>query len=129
MREILFRGKRADNSEWIEGFYAKSGDKTFILIDNDIAFGYVTMKEVVSESLGQFTGLYDKDGKKIFEGDIVLVPWGEKKIPSCIEYVPGEFYATPKEETEDIWSVRIAPYNSVFEIIGNIHDNPELLEG
>lgn len=68
MREILFRGKRVDNGEWIEGFFAKSGDKTFILIDSDIAFGYVTMKEVLSETIGQYTGLTDKNSKRFLRG-------------------------------------------------------------
>lgn len=109
MREILFRGKRVDNGEWIDGFYAKSGDRTFILIDNDFAVGYVIMKEVYPETVGQFTGLTDKNGKKIFEGDI-------------IEY----------EKDGATYEIIFVKENGITKcrdkVIGNVHDNPELLE-
>ena len=62
MRGILFRGKRVDNGEWIEGFYAHSGEKKYILIDNDIAVGYLAMKEVNPDTIGQYTGLTYRGG-------------------------------------------------------------------
>ena len=134
MREILFRGKRTDNGEWITGFYARSGDKAYILADNDIAFGYVTMKEVMPETVGQYTGLTDKNGTKIFEGDILstdfesenrnnknysikfsVVTYGEFNCECCggvygFTFVNGDI--------RDVES---------YTIIGNIYDNPELL--
>ena len=141
MREILFRGKRVDNGEWIEGFYAKSGDKTFILIDNDFAVGYVIMKEVYPETVGQFTGLTDKNGKKIFEGDIVKYNLWDDKFDYC-EVKFGYFYAAMDSynggpalgfyladingKADDIGFFENL-YKFV-EVIGNIHDNPELLE-
>ncbi len=126
MREILFRGKRLDNGEWIEGFYAQSGEKSFIIIDNDIAFGYVSMKEVIPETVGQFTGLTDKYGKKIFEGDIVC--WPGTQLRDVVQY--GEFNCSCcagvcgwSFGSEDIRS------HDCYEVIGNIHDNPELIGG
>ena len=132
MREILFRGK-TEAGEWVEGFYAKSGDKTFILIDNDIAVGYVTMKEVISETFGQFTGLYDKNDKRIYEGDVVkreFTLWrGETK--KTRETQIGVVVYSNKDcgfIVEKKCNLRKPWDGDTIEVIGNIHDNPELLK-
>ena len=131
MREILFRGKRVDNGEWIEGFFAKSGDKTFILIASDIAFGYVTMKEVLSETVGQYTGLTDKNGKKIFEGDIVELTYytlsEERKVIAEVAYEEeSAAFVLYSFGTEN--KGICAEICNTNKVIGNIHDNPEMLE-
>jgi len=69
MREILFRGKRVDNGEWVEGNYFHNFRKGES--NNIIPFNSNQWHEVIPESIGQFTGLLDKNGKKIFEGDIL----------------------------------------------------------
>lgn len=152
MREILFRGKRVDNGEWIEGFYAHSGEKKYILIDNDIAVGYLAMKEVNPDTIGQYTGLTDKNGKKIFEGDIlhfkayrgggfacpigtdiyyrVLFGHCNPDSDTLSEYVG--FWALDKNYDEDDLyecgnSINYLVDSHGAYVIGNIHDNPELL--
>ena len=133
MREILFRGKRIDNGELIEGFYAKSGDRNFILIDNDFAVGYVIMKEVYPETVGQFTGLTDKNGKKIFEGDIVRYQpeyWCEP-LQSVVGYCADKWNYPAfdlKDHDYEANGLQCAHEEGGCEVIGNIHDNPELLE-
>lgn len=134
MREILFRGKRKDNGELIIGAYflMKHNDGRqhyhhFIIPEGiDVSIGTPIEKiqvEVIPDTVGQYTGLTDKNGKKIFEGDIVKAPDGEifkiewhsvalswilrNKKNSCLAYLR---------------------YLDMFEIIGNIHDNPELLK-
>ena len=138
MREILFRGKRVDNGELIEGFYAKSGDRTFILIDNDFAVGYVIMKEVYPETVGQFTGLTDKNGKKIFEGDIVELYDGETVWRAVVEFGnPNGNYSWGWQlnpigkvdiNTDILCWVEMEDAGAFCEVIGTIYDNPELLE-
>ena len=134
MREILFRGKRVDNGEWVYGWYAPlvCNDKTVISYIRD---KNGTDKEVIPETVGQYTGLTDKNGKKIFEGDIVSYEdcpasdyYRETIIINrgVIEFSDGAFYATERE-TVDMDDLI---YNGTMdcEVIGNIHDNPELLE-
>lgn len=139
MREILFRGKRCDNGEWLEGWYQPPVSGTHIdgrkeNLGASIAFvdydGFLEDAFIIPETVGQFTGLTDKNGKKIFEGDIVLYPWNEQDKPErfTIKFKDGQFVASPVKETEDYWDFMVGGYSKEMEIIGNIHDNPELLE-
>ena len=127
MREMLFRGKRADNGEWIYGnlFIPDNPDTPVeILIGtNSVRISY----EVLPETVGQYTGLLDKNGKKIFEGDIIFRNYyGEKKTYQVVynKYI-GAFTGQDKE---GLYYTTFDGDSECFEVIGNIHDNPELLE-
>ena len=137
MREILFRGKRTDNGEWIEGYLnqhrggvifdcccnAISANDYYIndwvaKLDTDL---YGCVYKVIPETVGQFTGLTDKNGVKIFEGDII-------RFEDDIGYViyNGDTASFLVDSPNRYISM---DYSSEFEVIGNIHDNPGLLEG
>ena len=130
MREYLFRGKRVDNGEWVESncFYQCNGKVK--LWDEPNRDGYV---EVEKETLGLFTGLTDKNGTKIFEGDICRFrEWskGEMCWVGKVHWEHQQFMITggPNKECETVFELcmsRFIPEN--IEVIGNIHDNPELL--
>lgn len=144
MREYLYRGGhpcangtktitidgKKIKGEWVEGFYGKSGDKTFIIIDNDIAVGYFKMREVLPETVGQYTGLTDKNGKKIFEGDIVKYKANATYLGRFFECI-GKVKYNEKSAFYAL-DVKYAKNHDYFplrcEVIGNIYDNPELLE-
>ena len=115
MKEILFRGKRVDNGEWTEGYFFKSWDKVFLLwgMTGDCP----NMEEVIPETVGQFTGLCDKNGKKIFEGDIVESPNGTQGF---IEWQNAEC-AFLVNIGDDWQTMDDCPY----EVVGNIYDNAE----
>ena len=111
MREILFRGKRIDNGEWVEGYYLVAAGMAFIS-----AFGIREPIHVDGETVGQFTGLTDKNGKKIFEGDI---------IKAMMDYGPAGFYEriVPIKWLDNVGYQWQYFDISTIEVIGNIHDN------
>lgn len=120
MREILFRGKRISNSKWVEGFmYSQHFPLEFR--DDFYIRCYDTDYLVISETIGQYTGLTDNNGRKIFEGDIV-------------DYISSDVIGNPKtgtiivEDMTDYDTMIYLNHSSEVEIIGNIHDNPELLQ-
>ena len=127
MREILFRGKRKYNGEWVEGFYYKdlwSDNAHYIIYDG-------TDYEVIPETVGQYTGKTDKNGKNIFEGDIVYCKSRLDNANMVVIFECGQFRMVLSE------NYRSYQTNSGFydincfdkEVIGNIHDNPELFKG
>lgn len=121
MREILFRGKRLDNGEWVEGFYNHIPCGRFSedehMIQTVFENGKIGMLHDIDPStVGQYTGLKDKNGKMIWEEDIVKVD--EKNYE--VKFILGQFFIGI--------NMPIAYKRFDCEIIGNIHDNPELLE-
>lgn len=131
MREILYRGKRVDCGDWTYGCYYIDSENIPRIVElvKESSCTYHYKFPIIPKTRGEYTGLCDKNGTKIFEGDIVLYSWlsfGE--LPFYIEFIDGEFCATPLRQTDDLWQIRISGENLNFEVIGNIHDNPELLE-
>lgn len=128
MREILFRGKRAGNGEWVEGYYYV---ETGCLIKEKPSLISTTASLVIPETVGQFTGLTDKNGNKIFEGDIVeiTVPLKDTKpiIKKCEVYFCERGFCV-KWQTSNYSLSDFAPCVDI-EVIGNIYDNPEWLKG
>ena len=149
MREIKFRGKRIDNGEWVSGDYHSRVGGVHCIIDIQPDFQgkveYVII-QVDADTVGQFTGLHDKNGKEIYEGDIVL----NKEIGGYgMEYVGIVRYyeedcrfgidttAINKFTKRVLFSVGESiindghctiTYTNEYEVLGNTHDNPELLK-
>lgn len=131
MREILFRGKQINNGEWFIGdLYRQTdyfGNKQTIIFENK---GAACCKRsfVDPETVCQYTGLTDKNGNKIFEGDIVNVPYFTKPN-MLVAFIEGAFCFANKEGeyVADIHYIHHAGIECA-EVIGNIFNNPELLE-
>lgn len=127
MREILFRGKRIDSGEWVYGtMYKIAKDlNPFILTGGKWGCSY----QVDEETVGQYTGLKDKNGKRIFAGDVAKVLQGKDKDIAYVGFENGAFMLYPK--TGNIYERTLWEYwynDWDVEVIGNITDNPELLE-
>lgn len=139
MREILFRGKRKDNGEWVYGYYVcLNGSKHMIYsgyAETDCGSYYPDSYDVVPETAGQYTGLTDKNGKKIFEGDIVFGKnYNGLRREGYVSYSSGlaRYVIIPNtistyRESDCIED--LCPAENYLTIIGNIHDTPELLKG
>ena len=130
MREILFRGKRMDNGEWVYGYYVHIGpvscQRAYIIPEYASAL-YVN--EVYPSTVGQYTGLKDKNGKRIFDGDVAKVLQGKDKDIAYVGFENGAFMLYPK--TGNIYERTLWEYwynDWDVEVIGNITENPELLE-
>ena len=153
MREILFRGKRIDNGEWVEGAFLNDRDGAFCICPavSDISYGDGGNRRrigcwynVAPSTVGQYTGLKDKNGRRIFEGDIIRTHYTNTRQNGFVEQVVfhnGRFcslFKIPGPGNGKIWTSLPdgvphlpqdkTPYMEWCEIIGNIHDNPELLE-
>ena len=142
MREILFRGKCNEvgkyNGQWIEGFYGEDDGKPIIARSTDHGLiGYFCEPD----SIGQYTGLTDKNGRKIFEGDILSIAQKGNGIGDYF-YPPLKYPSNAIVKWDKcswMWEIIAEQrYYLTFpdawchfecKIIGNIHDNPELLGG
>lgn len=132
MREILFRGKRKDNGKWTYGFYALFASNKGLKhgIYTGAENGCVIPYEVISETVGQYTGLTDKNGNKIFEGDIVKSCFrGEAdKEPMTVEFRIERRGWFPFACGDGCGCCEVDTYPPEYtEVIGNIYDNPGLL--
>ena len=118
MREIEFRAKNINN-KWRYGYLERQD----LLYDEN----YDCSSSIQIETLGQYTGLTDKNGTKIFEGDIVIADFDYKKEPMEVIYYKCGFKLKSRN-CKEVYDYSIHDETPELEVIGNIYDNPELLE-
>lgn len=139
-REILFRGKNPDNGKWYEGvyspynwdFFGMRSETPQIIIASDDSYMDGKWIEVIPETVGQFTGLTDNNGERIWEGDIVRCKQERNNEGICVvREFNGAFVACPI--TGNLLELTLYSYwyndYDLVEVIGNETDNPELLKG
>lgn len=125
MRKIKFRGL-TDEHVWVYGWFTDDD------LSPDIIDGMSTRHKVLSKTVGQYTGLKDCKGQEIFEGDILryLPPWRwvDTKRIGVVVFENYSFYVKNKYTTDLLFNIAINSDGAPFEVIGNIYNNPELLE-
>lgn len=133
MREILFRGKRTDNNKWICGSPIFQDNYVLIRFWNSEEFEYEEYL-VAPETVGQYTGMCDENDVKVFEGDIVVLDQYVKNTflgvrDGVVKYGWGGFCIQDFSTLSSLNT--LSSYDCILrgEVIGNIHDNPELLKG
>jgi len=128
LREIKFRGKRIDNSEFAYGFYNGIPDSNIVFINDK---SEVDCSPVDPETVGQLSGLPDKHGTPIYEDDIQEFSNGYRAV---VEFKNGMFGINPVRNLDENAFIELAIYldtdeeGNALNIVGNIHDNPELLQ-
>lgn len=133
MREILFRGKRTDNGEWCYGHLYKNYFGDWVIVNEK------SRLIVNDKTIGQYTGLTDKNGKKIFEGDIIAyrkgclaVSFDFASFGFLFEGYNGEegySHVIPFNDYENGIYIDRKTYQIDYEIVGNVFDNSDLLKG
>ncbi len=125
MRTIKFRGFNKKNKQWLYGFYLQNRGAHFVCPDEFATGKSWEDYEVDPDSLGQFTSLKDKKGCEIYEGDVIKV--GEIKALLEVRFVRGVFAFLWYGNLDDEFPCN-SPTQEWAEVVGNIHDNPELIK-
>lgn len=124
-REILFRGKRIENGEWVYGSLVLWYDGS---ISIETGVYDAPMYAVDPATIGQYTGLTDKNGKRIFEGDLITIPGSKRQgLPAPVKW--SNFDARFEVCRRGFNPICLDGDEGIYEVIGNIHDNYEFLEG
>lgn len=125
MREILFRGKRIENGEWVYGSLVLWYDGS---ISIETGVYDAPMYAVDPATIGQFTGLTDKNGKRIFDGDLITIPGSKRQgLPAPVTW--SNFDARFEICRRGFNPICLDGDEGIYEVIGNIYDNYEFLEG